>query len=96
MPKPRDIKLSLIEAKEGSFSLSPVEGFLLRCFRFNPATKTYDIDWAFLIEVVMGSITILVFCMFTWGRSLLRSFRRLGLFFGVLRIQGVEGSRGQV
>ncbi|RME13677.1 MAG: SCO family protein, partial [Aquificota bacterium] len=34
-PKPRDLELAVLEAKREEVRLSPIEGFWLRCFRYN-------------------------------------------------------------
>ncbi len=69
-PKLRDLRLAVLEAKKEEVSLNPVEGFLLRCFRYNPETGTYQIDWFFIFDVMGGLLTFLVVPLLVWGRSL--------------------------
>lgn len=53
-PKPRDIRLSALNAKKEIASLGVIEGFYLKCFQYDPATGTYKFDWSFLIQVIAG------------------------------------------
>lgn len=69
-PKLRDLKLAVLEAKKEGAKLSPVEGFWLRCFRYNPETGTYQIDWFFVFDVMGGLITFIVVPLLVWGKSL--------------------------
>ncbi|MFN3813847.1 MAG: SCO family protein [Aquificaceae bacterium] len=69
-PKLRDLELSILEAKREEARLSPVEGFWLRCFRYNPDTGTYQIDWFFVFDVMGGLITFILIPLLVWGKSL--------------------------
>ncbi|MBI4687765.1 MAG: SCO family protein [Nitrospirae bacterium] len=69
-PREKDFKLGIIEAKKGGTSFSVLDGFLLRCFRFDDATKSYKVDYGFLIHLVMGSITILTIFLVVWGKDI--------------------------
>ncbi len=71
-PKLKDLKLAVLEAKKEGTSLNPVESFWLRCFRYNPETGTYQIDWFFVFDVMGGLTTFLVVPLLVWGKSLLR------------------------
>ncbi|OWY25506.1 hypothetical protein BVG80_02480 [Sphingobacteriales bacterium TSM_CSM] len=68
-PKPNDLKLAVIEAKKEKSGVGIVEGFYLRCFVFDPATKTYQLDWGFIIQTSAG-----LFFIFVIGILLARSF----------------------
>ncbi len=69
-PREKDFKLGIIEAKKGGTSFSVLDGFLLRCFRFDDATKSYKVDYGFLIHLVMGSITIIGIFLVVWGKDI--------------------------
>lgn len=58
LPKERDLRLSVMEAKKGTSRISPFDGFWLKCFKFDSATGTYKTDWIFLGEIFMAVITI--------------------------------------
>ena len=58
LPKANDLRIALIEAKKEKFSLSVYEGLLLNCFQYDPVTKTFVIDWSFVIQVVVGGIIV--------------------------------------
>ncbi|MDO8368269.1 MAG: SCO family protein [Saprospiraceae bacterium] len=63
-PKPRDLKLAALNAKREQTTLGVVEGLYLKCFQYNPATKTYMIDWSFLIQLSAGLIMMAFGCAF--------------------------------
>lgn len=58
LPKERDLRLSVMEAKKGTSRLSSFDGFWLKCFKFDSATGTYKTDWIFLGEIFMAGMTI--------------------------------------
>ena len=63
-PKKTDLKISILEAKQEKYSLGIYEGLLLRCYRYDPATGTYVIDWSFIIQVSVGGVIII--CLLTY------------------------------
>ncbi|MFN7065748.1 MAG: SCO family protein [Aquificaceae bacterium] len=69
-PRLRDLKLSVLSAKTEEIRLSPIESFWLRCFRYNPDKGTYQIDWAFVFNVLGGLLTFLVVPLLVWGKDL--------------------------
>ncbi len=69
-PRLRDLRLSVLEAKKEDASLTPVESFWLRCFRYNIETGTYQIDWFFIFDVMGGLLTFIVVPLLVWGRQL--------------------------
>lgn len=79
-PRLKDLKLSVLSAKGEEVRLNPVESFWLRCFRYNPDTNTYQIDWFFVFDVVGGLLTFLVVPLFVWGKNL-REFGKKILTF---------------
>lgn len=70
MPKERDMRLTVMEAKRGASLLGPLDGFYLRCFRFDNATGTFKTDWIFLGQIITGVITILTIFLAVFGRDL--------------------------
>lgn len=70
LPKERDLRLTVMEAKKGLSMLSPFDGFYLRCFTFDNATGTYRTDWKFIAETVLGGSTILTIFLFFFGRDI--------------------------
>lgn len=78
-PEAKNLKLSILEAKKGKTSFSPLEGFLLRCYTYDPATNSYRLDLSFIIGVVMGGGTIITIFLVVWGKSIYSFlFRRKG------------------
>lgn len=58
----RDLKLSLINAKKGSSTITIAEGLLLRCYRYNSLKGTYETDWAFIMHLIGGG-AFFSFCL---------------------------------
>lgn len=77
----KDLKLSLLEARKGISKLSIAEGFLLRCFLFDPATMTYKTDWAFIMHIFGGVSFFLSVFIVLKGKKTLLSIRRLSTRF---------------
>lgn len=60
-PKARDLKLAIMEAKAEKSSFSGFwETFYVRCFAFDPATKSYKPDWRFLGQTSAGLLMIII------------------------------------
>lgn len=74
-PRSRDLRLAVLEAKREEARLSPVEGFWLRCFRYDGEEGTYKLDWSFLLNVMGGLLTFLLVPLVVWGGGL-RGFLR--------------------
>ncbi len=73
----KDLSNAIDLAYLGATSESPVKGFLLRCFRYNPVTGKYEIDWSFIAMIVGSLIPIsLMFYFIVWKeiRGLVRRF----------------------
>ncbi len=64
-------------ARRGEAQLNPVKSLLLRCFRYDPITGTYTVDWSFIAMITGGLIPILGFAYFLFLRDLLVNLRRL-------------------
>lgn len=79
-PRARELRLSVLEAKKGSSSFSLADGFLLKCFRFNPATKTYNVDWAFLLNIFIGITSIIFMILFAFGRHILSLVKKMARY----------------
>ena len=76
-PRVRDLKLSVLEAKKGSSSFSLADGFFLKCFRFNPATKTWNVEWYFLLNIFIGVTSIIFMILWGFGEDILSFARRM-------------------
>lgn len=63
-PKARDLKLAALNAKKEQTTLGVVEGLYLKCFRFDPAMKTYIVEWGFLIQLSAGLMMTFFGCAF--------------------------------
>ncbi len=61
-PSKKDIKLSLMEAAAEKTSPGLFKGFYLKCFAFDPLTKTYKLDWSFIISTFAGLLMIVIIC----------------------------------
>ncbi|HOZ83850.1 MAG TPA: SCO family protein [Niabella sp.] len=59
-PDKKDIELAVLEASAEKTRLGLVKGFYLRCFNFDPATKTYQFDWRFVISTTAGLLIIAI------------------------------------
>lgn len=57
-PNGKDIELAVMEAMAEQTRPGIVKGFYLRCFGYNPVTKTYQLDWRFIISTGAGLIII--------------------------------------
>ena len=57
-PSKRDLELSLIEASAEKTRPGLIKGFYLRCFGYDPITKTYKMDWRFIISTTAGLLII--------------------------------------
>jgi protein SCO1/2 len=64
-------------ARLGKSDISPIKSLLLKCFRYDPLTGTYTLDWSFVAMVVGGLIPILGMAYFLFLRNLLGAIRRL-------------------
>ncbi len=75
-PIAKNLKLSIIEAKKGSSSFTALDGFLLQCYAYDPATGTYKLDYSFILGIVMGAATIITIFLVVWGKSIYSFFFR--------------------
>jgi cytochrome oxidase Cu insertion factor (SCO1/SenC/PrrC family) len=57
-PKANDLRIALLEAKKEKTSLSFYEGFLVRCFVYDPATGQYIMDRKFILMIISGGLAI--------------------------------------
>ncbi len=60
-PKAKDLKLAIMEAQ---IEKSSVNNFFtslyVRCFTFNPASKSYHLDWRFIMQTSAGFMFIII------------------------------------
>jgi protein SCO1/2 len=61
-PHKRDIRLAVIEAAAERISPGIFRGLYLRCFAFDSLTKTYRVDWGFIISTFAGLLIISIIC----------------------------------
>ncbi len=64
------------KAYTGGTLLDPIKGLLLKCFRYDPITGTYTIDWSFVAMIVGGLIPIAGMFYYIVLRDLISSLRR--------------------
>lgn len=64
------------KAWRGQVDLNWVKGLLLRCFRYDPATGTYTLDWSFVAMVIGGLIPLSGMFYFLFLKDLLPRIRR--------------------
>ncbi|MBF0318809.1 MAG: SCO family protein [Nitrospirae bacterium] len=84
-----NLKLSLLNAKKGTSTLSVMEGVLLWCYQYDPVTGEYTLDWPFILEVISGIVFFISLFFFFFAKkvfSLIRSF--FGIFFVRYRLSG--------
>ncbi|WP_457600749.1 SCO family protein [Hydrogenivirga sp.] len=67
----------LKDAQRDKVALNPIRGLLLKCFRYDPVTGTYFIDWSFVAMVVGGSIPIAIMFYFIVFKPIVSGFRRV-------------------
>ena len=61
-PSTKDIKLAIMEANAEKTRPGIINGFYLRCFAFDPISKTYKLDWSFIISTFAGLLIIGCVC----------------------------------
>jgi protein SCO1/2 len=57
-PSKRDIRLAVLEAASEKTKPGIFNGFYLRCFGYDPVSKTYKADWGFIISTSAGLLMI--------------------------------------
>ncbi len=57
-PSKKDIKLAVMEAAAEKTRPGILKGFYLKCFAYDPITKTYKLNWGFLISTFAGLLVI--------------------------------------
>lgn len=64
-PSKKDIKLAVMEANTEKTRPGILKGFYLKCFAYDPNSKTYKLDWSFIISTFAGLLIIgIVFRIF--------------------------------
>ena len=64
-PSKKDIKLAVMEANTEKTRPGILKGFYLKCFAYDPVSKTYKLDWSFIISTFAGLLIIgIVFRIF--------------------------------
>ncbi|MBS1558512.1 MAG: SCO family protein [Bacteroidetes bacterium] len=60
-PKAKDLELAIMEAQVEKTSLNNFFKILyVRCFSFNPATKSYHVDWRFIAQTSAGLVMMII------------------------------------
>ncbi len=59
-PTKRDIRLATMAAMAEKTTPGIFSGIYLRCFGYDPLTKTYKVDWRFIISTSAGMIMIVL------------------------------------
>jgi protein SCO1/2 len=57
-PELEQVRITLWEARRGVAGLGVIEGFVLRCFRFDADRQRYVVDWAFLVQTCSGIVFV--------------------------------------
>ncbi len=64
------------KASAGDLSLNPIKSLLLKCFRYDPITGAYTVDWSFVAMVFGGLIPILGMAYYLFLRDAIANLRR--------------------
>ncbi len=60
-PKANDLKLAIMEAQIEKASVNNfLKTLYVRCFSFNPATKSYHVDWKFISQTSAGLVMMII------------------------------------
>ncbi|HNH67547.1 MAG TPA: hypothetical protein PLB72_11920, partial [Bacteroidia bacterium] len=60
-PKTIDLELAIMEAQVEKTSFNNFfKTLYIRCFTFNPATKSYHLDWKFISQTSAGMMFIII------------------------------------
>ena len=70
------LKKILSLARVNRADINPVKGFFLKCFRYDPVTGKYSIDWSFVAMVLGGIIPIAGMFYFIFLRDMISSLKR--------------------
>ncbi|MBF0555883.1 MAG: SCO family protein [Nitrospirae bacterium] len=71
-----NLRLSLLDAKKGTATLSVMEGVLLWCYKYDPATGSYTFNWPFLLEAIIGLAFFFSLLLFFFARRVVCCLRR--------------------
>lgn len=58
-PKVHDLKISVIEARNEQTSVGVFDGLYIRCFAWDPNSKTFILDSSFITEVAISFVTMI-------------------------------------
>ncbi|MDQ7037979.1 MAG: SCO family protein [Aquificota bacterium] len=68
---------AVTRASRGEVSLDPIRSLILKCFRYDPITGTYTVDWSFIAMLVGGLIPLLSMAYFLFLRNLTVNIRKV-------------------
>lgn len=72
-PRAKDLRLAVMEAAKEQSGVGFVQGFYLKCFYFDPATKQYQLDWRFIISTSAGLLILTLMGYFLFKYFFLES-----------------------
>ncbi len=73
---PDKLSSLITSAASGRISLNPIKGLLLKCFRYDPITGTYSIDWSFVAMLLGGSLPLALMFYFVVFKNVVTGIRR--------------------
>ncbi len=73
---PEKLSRIIAKARQGKVYMGWVKGLLLKCFRYDPVTGTYTVDWSFVAMVAGGLVPLSGMLYFLFLRDLLLRLRR--------------------
>ncbi|MEO5359540.1 MAG: SCO family protein [Nitrospirota bacterium] len=72
----KNLKLTLLDAKRGTSTLSVMEGVLLWCYQYDPVTGAYTFDWPFLLELISGIAFFMSLLFFFFAKKVVSCLRK--------------------
>lgn len=72
-PRAKDLRLSIMEAAKEQSGVGFVQGFYLKCFYFDPATKQYQLEWRFIISTSAGLLILVLMGYFLFKYFIIES-----------------------
>jgi len=73
---PSTLERLIKKAKKGEINQNPIKGIILQCFRYDPITGTYTVDWSFVAMLIGGGIPLAVMFYFIFLRDFLLKLKR--------------------
>ena len=73
---PKKLDRMIYAALNGEINVSPIRSLLLKCFRYDPVTGSYYIDWSFVAMLVGGALPIFGMAYYLFIKDLYGLVRR--------------------